>query len=106
MYLKLYFTLENQLFTAFLKHYPQLLLLTDYGHLSPYCVSEGIISIDDDEKISNTIKKTEKARVVLTIVSRHLTANCNSSFLSLLDIMESYGNLCTKQLAELIKSEI
>ena len=92
--------------TIFKRHYPQLLQLTDYNHLSPYCVSEGIISVDDDERISNAITKTDKARVVLTTVSQHLKANYNNSFVSLLGIMETYGNLCTKQLAELIKSEI
>ena len=97
---------ENQLFTTFKKHYPQLLLLTDYDHLSPYCVSEGIISTDDDERINKAITKKDKARIVLMIVSRHLEANCDSSFLSLLGIMETHGNLCTKQMAELIKSEI
>ena len=100
------FYIENQLFATFKRHYPQLLLLTDYDHLSPYCVSEGIISTDDDERIDKAVTKKDKARIVLMIVSRHLEANCNHSFLSLLSIMETHGNLCTRQLAELIKSEI
>jgi len=80
--------------------------MTDYDNLSPYCVAEDIISTEDDEKIYKAITKRDKARVVLTIVSQHLEAHCSKSFLSLLNIMKTHGNQGTKELAELIKSEI
>ena len=89
----------------FRKFYAQLTEMTDYDFLSPHLVSEGIITVDDCERISKAVTKRDKANIVLRIVAHNLEASCNTSFIKLTDLMMLHGTLATKGLACQIKLE-
>ena len=91
----------------FMKHYASLCsTLIDINNLLPYFVQEGIISIDDLEKIHEANTMREKVQKLLLHITGPLEAGYATGFHKMLTIMVDHGNQSTKDLAVKMKSEI
>ena len=74
--------------------------------LSPYLVSENIITPTDDEEVTSPSTPTERARTLLLKISAQLKAGYSKSLHGLLDAMEIFGNEGCQELASKIKKDL
>ena len=89
-----------------IKYYADLTNILFITDLSPEFVSAGIISIHEEEILTNTMTTREKGKKFLRIISSHLEISHTRSFISMLDIMGNKGTMAISELALKIKSEL
>jgi len=89
-----------------IKYYADLTNILFITDLSPEFVTEGIISIHEEEIIRITPTTREKAIKFLRVISSHLEIGHTKSFSSMLDIMENKGTIAIAELALKIKAEL
>lgn len=90
----------------FIRYYSQLVCCMSAKAMSPYFVTENIISDQDHQKILNVTSHVKAASLLLSKVSFALKADFNESFYKFLNITEQYGNIESKTIATAIKKKL
>jgi len=81
-------------------------IISNVDSLLPHITKEKIIDFDQEKDILSKTKASDKVQELLSHISGHLRGGYIHSFHLLLDIMESYGTLTTKELATDMKNSI
>ena len=76
----------------FQKYYNDMIKIIPITSLSGQLVSANIITPSEDEEVLSPSTPTDKAKIFLLKVSKSLEAGYTTSFYSLLDILEKFGN--------------
>ena len=90
----------------FIHYYSQLVCCISAKALSPYFVTENIISDQDHQEILNVTSHIKAASLLLSKISFALKANFNESFYKFLDITEQHGNIESKTIATAIRKKL
>ena len=86
----------------FRKQYSALVDTLKATDLYRYFVSEGIITLAENDEISAESNPIKKVEMLLRKVSSPLESGVTKSFYVMLEVMASYGNKATKELARMI----
>ena len=90
-----------------IKHYSDIHnIVRDSKEIAPYCVSEKIITPQDDRDIHNTEDPSKQVNILLHRIIGPVQAGNPQGFYRLLDIMEQHGLKPTQQLATEIKQSL
>ena len=92
-------------YTAFIKFYSQLTSVFHDKNYLAHFVSAGIILPDDHHRMS-TLLDNNRATDLLKHISALLECGEKQGFYKMLEIMQTYGKLHGRQLAEKIKAFI
>jgi len=84
---------------VFKKQYSSLVNTLKTTDLYRYFVSEEIITLAENDEISAESNPNKKVEVLLRKVSSPLESGLTKSFYMMLEVMASYGNTATKELA-------
>ena len=90
----------------FIHYYSQLVCCISAKALSPYFVTENIISDHDHQEILNVTSHIKAASLLLSKISFALKVNFNASFYKFLDITEQHGNIDSKTIATAIRKKL
>lgn len=86
-------------------YFHRLAGVLDVNNLSAHFVTARILTINDDEEISDLPSSQDKAKVVLRKITKSLGAH-TKDFYVMLDVMTKYGNSANAALASEIKSQL
>ena len=95
----MYITDVSYEYHVFRKKYSALVDTLKTTDLYRYFVSEEIITLDENDEISAESNPIKKIEILLRKVSSPLKSNHTKSFYVMLEVMASYGNKATKDLA-------
>ena len=90
----------------FIHYYSQLVCCISAKALSPYLVTENIISDQDYQEILTVTSHIKAASLLLSKISFALKANFNEGFYKFLDITEQHGNIESKTIATAIRKKL
>ena len=94
-------------FTVFQQYYASMTSsITDIDGILKHCVTKSIIAFNEEQKIKSKATALEKVECLLGHIYGPLRAGWTDSFTILLEIMETYGQLTTQQLAQDMKKAL
>lgn len=89
-------------YEVFKKTYSSLVDILNSTDLYRYFVSEGVITLAENDEISAETNPIKKVEILLRIISSALENGYTKSFYLMLQVMVCYGNTATKELAKTI----
>lgn len=90
----------------FVHYYSQLVCCISAKTLSPYFVTENIISGEDHLEISNLISQIKAAGLLLSKISCALNAGIIKVFYKSLDIIEQHGSIDSKTVITAVRKKL
>lgn len=93
-------------YEVFIRYYSSIVNSLSAKTLSPFFVTENIISTTDESVILNTPVKTIAASLLLSNISSELKAGINECFYKFLDITEQHGSIDSKDVITAIRKKL